>query len=140
MGFVLTFFVRILSNIKYTRMQRGIFMVNEQIRTITSIDVMSIEVKGCRYPDKAVAVLINHIEESFKGDDYLSEVVESNRKDFLSWIEEVREWFRFFILDSQKQGLKSSKVEKGIFGFSYNKENSYVLIDIVKESYSIFHE
>lgn len=115
-------------------------MVNEQIRTITSIDVMSIEVKGCRYPDKAVAVLINHIEESFKGDDYLSEVVESNRKDFLSWIEEVREWFRFFILDSQKQGLKSSKVEKGIFGFSYNRENSYVLIDIVEESYSIFHE
>lgn len=121
-------------------MQRGIFMVNEQIRSITSIDVMSIEVKGCRYPDKAVAVLINHIEESFKEDDCLSEVVESNRKDFLSWIEEVREWFRSFILDPQKQRLKSSKVEKGIFGFSYNKENSYVLIDIVEESYSIFHE
>lgn len=120
--------------------KRGIFMVNEQIRTITSIDVMSIEVKGCRYPDRAVTTLMNHIEKSFKEDDYLSEVVESNRKDFFSWTEEVREWFKSFILDSQKQRLKSSKVEKGIFGFSYNKENSYVLIDIVEESYSIFHE
>lgn len=115
-------------------------MVNEQIRTITSIDVMSIEVKGCLYPDRAVTTLMNHIEKSFKEDDYLSEVVESNRKDFFSWTEEVREWFKSFILDSQKQRLKSSKVEKGIFGFSYNKENSYVLIDIVEESYSIFHE
>ena len=115
-------------------------MVNEQIRIITSIDIMSIEVKSCRYPDRAVITLMNHIEKSFKEDDYLSEVVESNRKDFFSWTEEVREWFRSFILDPQKQRLKSSKVEKGIFGFSYNKENSYVLIDLVEESYSIFHE
>lgn len=121
-------------------MQRGVFMVNEQIRAITSIDVISIEAKGCRYPDKAVTVLMNHIEESFKEDDYLSEIVELNRKDFLSWIEEVREWFKSFIHDPKKQGRESSKVGKGIFGFSYNSENSYVLIDIVEEGYSIFHE
>lgn len=121
-------------------MQRGVFLVNEQVRAITSIDVISIEAKGCRYPDKAVAALMDHIEESFKEDDYLSEVVELNREDFLSWIEKVREWFKSFILDPKEQGRKFSKVGKGIFEFSYNSENSYVLIDIVVESYSIFHE